>query len=265
MNVWPGRPYPLGATFDGAGTNFALFSQVAERVELCLFDDQGVESRLDLHEVSAQTWHGYLPWVGPGRRYGYRVHGPYEPSQGKRSNPAKLLLDPYARAIEGDVDWNPAVFGYVLGDPAADLSRDDRDSAPFVPRAVVTNPYFDWGSDRPPDISWHDTVVYEVHVKGFTAAHPGVPPELRGTYAGLASPAALDHLTRLGVTAVELLPVHQFVHQQFLVERGLSNYWGYDTIGYLAPHNAYSSSGQRGEQVQEFRQMVQRLHSAGIE
>jgi isoamylase len=262
VKLWPGEPYPLGATYDGVGTNFALFSEVAEKVELCLFDDAGNERRFALPEVTAFVWHGYLPNVGPGQRYGYRVHGPWAPKEGLRGNPAKLLLDPYAKAVDGEVDWDEACFGYRFGKPDA---RNDLDSGAHVPKAVVTNPWFDWRNDRHPRTPWHQTVVYEVHVKGFTQRHPRIPEELRGTYAGLATPQALDHFKRLGVTAVELLPVHQFVHDAHLVERGLRNYWGYNSLGYFAPHNGYSSSGSDGQQVQEFKQMVRTLHDNGIE
>ena len=258
MRAWPGEPSPLGARYDGAGTNFSLFSEVAEKVELCLFDDQGREERVALNEVTAFSWHGYLPGVGPGQRYGFRVHGPWAPDEGHRCNANKLLLDPYARAIEGQPTWAPALYD-------SDGSRCDEDSAPFMPKSVVTSPYFDWREDHRPRIPWHETVVYEVHVKGFTMRHPGIPKELRGTYAGLAAPAAIGHLKALGVTAVELLPVHQFVHAQMLRDRGLHNYWGYDSIGFFAPHNDYSSSGMRGGQVHEFKQMVRALHAAGIE
>ena len=259
---WPGRPYPLGAAYDGGGTNFSLFSEMAEEVELCLFDDDGGEERLRLEEIDAFVWHTYLPAVAPGQRYGYRVHGPWAPERGQRCNPAKLLIDPYAKAIEGEVDWNPACFPYTIGD---ENSRNDDDSAPYVPRSVVHNPYFDWGNDRPPDIQLNESVIYEVHVKGFTARHPDIPQAQRGTYSGLAHPAAIEHLTGLGVTAVELLPVHQFIHDAHLVERGLRNYWGYNSIGFLAPHNSYAATGQRGEQVAEFKAMVRALHEAGIE
>jgi isoamylase len=261
VKIWPGQPYPLGATFDGVGTNFAVFSEVAECVELCLFED-GEERRVELPEVSSYVWHGYLPDVGPGARYGFRVYGPWQPRDGHRCNPAKLLLDPYARAIEGEITWHKAVFPYVWGheDQASRL-----DSAPYVPRSLVINPYFDWGSDRLPRIPLNESIIYEVHVKGFTKLHPDVPDELRGTYAGLAHPAATDHLSKLGVTAVELLPVHQFVQHEHLLEHGLRNYWGYDSIGYFAPHNAYASNPREGRQVQEFKQMVRALHAAGIE
>src|SRR5579859_4657548 len=259
--IWPGEPYPLGAVYDGGGTNFSLFSEVADGVELCLFGDDG-ERRVELTEVDAACWHGYLPSVAPGQRYGYRVHGPWAPERGNRCNPAKLLLDPYAKAIEGQVAWGQACFPYNFGD---ENSRNDDDSAPNVPRSVVHNPYFDWGNDRPPAVPLNESVIYEVHVKGFTVRHPDIPEAQRGTYAGLAHPAAVEYLTRLGITAVELMPVHQFVHDSYLVERGLRNYWGYNSIGYLAPHNEYASSGQRGEQVAEFKTMVRTLHEAGIE
>ncbi len=259
---WPGRPYPLGATFDGAGTNFALFSEVAERVELCLFDEAGSETRHVLPETTGHVWHGYIPTVTPGQRYGYRVHGPWAPGDGQRCNPAKLLLDPYAKAIEGTVTWHEACYPYRPGSPDR---RDDRDSAPHVPRSVVINPFFDWSEDHLPRRSLHESVIYEVHVRGFTMTHPGIPDDVRGTYAGLAHPAALQHLTDLGVTAIELMPVHQFVHDQSLVDRGLRNYWGYNSIGFLAPHNEYASTGQSGDQVGEFKAMVRSLHQAGIE
>jgi glycogen operon protein len=265
MEAWPGEPYPLGASFDGTGANFAIFSEVAERVELCLFDDEGIESRLDLPEQTALCWHGYVPNVRPGQRYGFRVHGPYDPRQGQRCNPAKLLLDPYAKAIEGDVRWNRAIFPYVVGEPELDLTADPTDSGPFMPKSVVIDPWFVWEGDRRLRTPWHDTIIYEVHVKGFTRCHSAIPPELRGTYAGLATPEAIQHFQSLGVTALELLPVHQFVHDDVLSHRGLRNYWGYNSIGYLAPHNEYSSSGERGQQVQEFKRMVKTLHAAGIE
>jgi glycogen operon protein len=263
MEVWPGAAAPFGATYDGGGTNFSVFSEIAEAVELCLFDDEGKdETRITLDEMDAFCWHAYVPTIGPGQRYGFRVHGPWDPGQGLRCNPAKLLLDPYARAIEGQVHWSQPVFGYNFGD---DNSRNDEDSLGSVPLSIVHNPYFDWANDRPPRQPLHETVVYEVHVKGFTVRHPDIPEPLRGTYAGLAHPAALDYLTRLGVTALELQPVHQFVHDSNLVDRGLRNYWGYNSIGFFAPHNEYSSGGSRGEQVQEFKAMVRTLHDAGIE
>ena len=263
MKLRPGRPYPLGATYDGNGTNFALFSEAATRVELCLFDDNGKESHHDLPEMTGFVWHGYATGISPGHRYGFRVHGPYVPAEGKRCNPAKLLLDPYARAVEGLPQWNEALYAYVPGDP--DGAPSNSDSGPFAPRSIVTNPYFDWQDDRQPRHAWNDTIVYEVHVKGFTQTHPDVPEDLRGKYLGLGSRPAIDYLKRLGITAVELLPIHQFVHSQHLVEKKLRNYWGYDSIGFFAPHNEYSSRGQRGQQVQEFKQMVKNLHQADIE
>ena len=262
MRIWPGDPYPLGATYDGAGTNFSIFSEAATGVELCLFDDAGEETRIALTEIDGFVWHGYVPWVSPGQRYGFRVHGPYEPAYGHRCNPAKLLLDPYAKAIEGDVDWNEALFAYRFGDPG---TRNDDDSAPYTPKSVVVNPFFDWGEDRSPRTPYHETVIYEAHVKGLTQRHPGIPERERGTYAGLAHPAMVDHLLELGVTAIELMPVHQFVHDDVLIQRGLSNYWGYNSIGFFAPHNGFAASGGRGEQVQEFKLMVRTMHEAGIE
>jgi isoamylase len=262
MQVWTGSAYPLGATFDGSGTNFTLFSSVAERVELCLFDSVGEETRVELTERDADIWHGYLPSVQPGQRYGFRVHGPYDPDAGHRCNPAKLLLDPYAKAVDGGVDWSPACFAYEWDNPA---KRNNGDSAPHVPKSVVVNPYFDWSEDRSPRTPYHETIVYEAHVKGLTATHPGVPEELRGTYAGLAHPVMIEHFQRLGVTAVELMPVHHFVHDHHLIERGLSNYWGYNSIGFFAPHAAYAASGSDGQQVPEFKAMVRELHRAGIE
>ena len=261
MRIWPGQPYPLGATFDGIGTNFAVFSEVAECVELCLFED-GEEQRIELPEVSSYVWHGYLPDVGPGTRYGFRVQGPWALREGHRCNPAKLLLDPYAKAVEGEINWHKAVFPYVWShhDRASALN-----SAPYVPRSLVINPYFDWNGDRPPRIPLNESIIYEVHVKGFSMRHPDLPEDVRGTYAGLAHPAAVEYLTRLGVTAVELLPVHQFVQHEHLLERGLRNYWGYDSIGYFAPHNEYASNSRDGRQAQEFKQMVKTLHQAGIE
>src|SRR6056297_407217 len=263
MKVWPGLPTPLGATYDGSGTNFSLFSEIAERVELCLFDDGGEEKRIELPEVTGYCWHGYLPKVEPGQRYGFRVHGPWRPAEGHRCNHAKLLLDPYAKAIEGQVKWDEAVFPYRFD--KGPEARSDTDSAPFVPRSVVHQPHFDWGGDRRLQLPWHETVIYEVHVKGFTARHPDIPEDLRGTYAGLAHQASIDYLKDLGVTAVELLPVHQFLHDKHLVDQGLSNYWGYNSIGYFAPHNEYSSETRPGAVVSEFKQMVRALHQAGIE
>ncbi|HEY6102079.1 MAG TPA: glycogen debranching protein GlgX [bacterium] len=264
MNVRPGQPYPLGATYDGAGTNFAVFSEVATQAELCLFGDDGQETRIELPEITGYVWHGYVADVGPGQRYAFRVHGPWQPDRGLRCNPAKLLLDPYAKAIDGQVQWHDAVFPYRLGDSEGDRA-DEQDSAPYVPRSVVVSPFFDWGSDRQPRIPLRETIIYEIHVKGFTRRHPEIPEDLRGSYAGLAHPAAIDHFTSLGITALELLPVHQFVHSKRLVDRGLRNYWGYDSIGYLAPHNEYAAGGSRGQQVAEFKQMVRALHAAGLE
>ncbi|NUS77404.1 MAG: glycogen debranching protein GlgX [Streptomyces sp.] len=253
MPVWNGHPYPLGASFDGKGTNFALFSEVAECVELVLVEDDGSHHSVPLAEVDGFVWHCYLPGIGPGQRYGYRVHGPWQPELGHRCDPAKLLLDPYARAVDGRMDNDPSLY-----DPEAD-------SAGHTLLGVVTDPAFDWGTDSPPRRPYADTVIYEAHVRGLTRTHPDVPAELRGTYAGLAHPAVLDHLTSLGVTAVELMPVHQFVHDGVLQDRGLSNYWGYNTIGFFAPHNAYAAQGGRGGQVAEFKAMVKALHAAGLE
>jgi isoamylase len=266
MEVWPGTPYPLGATWDGAGTNFALFSEVAEQVELCLFDagdaDEDEETRIAVTEVDALVWHCYLPGVEPGQRYGYRVHGPYQPEHGHRCNPSKLLLDPYGKAVEGQVTWHQAVYSYQHGNPSV-LNTDD--SAPYMPRNVVINPYFDWGDDRPPRTPYHETLIYEAHVRGLTMRHPEVAPEQRGSYAALTHPAVIDHLTRLGVTAVELMPVHQCVPEPALVRRGLTNYWGYNTIAFLAPDNRHSSSGTPYGHVAEFKAAVKALHAAGIE
>ena len=263
MDIWPGHPYPLGASFEGTGTNFSLFSDVAERVELCLFDGHGVETRVELPEQTALCWHGYVPNIYPGQRYGFRVYGPYDPGRGLRCNPQKLLLDPYAKAFEGQVRWDPAVYGYPAG--GEDLARDDRDSAPYMPKCVVINPWFNWNGDHRPGTPWHQTVIYETHAKGFTKLHPGVPESTRGTYLGLCHPAVMDHYQELGITAVELMPVHQFIHDQRLVDAHLRNYWGYNSIGYYAPHNEYSSTGQLGQQVNEFKEMVRTLHRAGIE
>lgn len=262
MQLWPGNAYPLGATYDGSGVNFALFSEVAERVELCLIDDEGNEKRLEITEVDGYVWHAYIPGLQPGQRYGYRVHGPYDPASGHRCNPNKLLLDPYAKAIEGLSSGDEALFSYTFDNPT---SYNDTDSLGHTMLSVVINPFFDWGHDRPPRHEYHDSVIYETHVKGLTQTHPDIPPELRGSYAALAHPATIDHLKRLGVTAVELLPVHQFVQDFHLIDKGLRNYWGYNTIGFLAPHNEYSASGERGQQVTEFKSMVKALHEADIE
>jgi isoamylase len=265
LEVWPGRPFPLGATSAADGTNFAVASEIAEGVTLCLFDKSGAEQQLPLNECDAGVWHGFVPGVGAGQRYGYRVYGPYEPANGLRCNPNKLLLDPYARAIAGDIEWNEALFAYVPGDSESFSSLD---SAPEVPRSLVVDDGFDWGDDHPPAIPYSDTIIYETHVKGFTQLHPGVPPKLRGTYAGLAAPKALQHLVRLGVTAVELLPVHQHVDDAFLRSKGLDNYWGYSSLGFFAPHAGYSAevrAGRVGGQVAEFKAMVKALHAAGLE
>jgi isoamylase len=266
MRIWPGRPYPLGATWDGMGVNFALFSEHATKVELCLFDsaDAPKESqRIVLPESTDQVWHGYLPDAKPGQVYGYRVHGPYAPKEGHRFNPHKVVLDPYAKAIARDVLWDDALFGFVQGQEDAD-TMDVRDTAAFAPLARVTESAFTWGDDRPPRIPWHDTVVYEVHVKGFTRQHPGVPEHLRGTYAGLASPASIAHLRSLGVTAVELMPVHYHIDDRFLVDQGRVNYWGYNTLGYFAPEPRYAATGSQWA-VHEFKSMVRTLHAEGLE
>ncbi|WP_246268235.1 glycogen debranching protein GlgX [Nonomuraea typhae] len=262
IEVWPGEPYPLGASWDGVGTSFALYSEVAERVEVCLFDDERRETRIELPEVDGYVWHGYLPGIMPGQRYGFRVHGPYDPASGVRCNPAKLLLDPYAKAVEGDIAWNEALFSYHFDDPG---TLNTGDSAPYMPRSVVINPFYEWGADRPPRTPYHRTLIYEAHVRGMTMLHPAVPPEERGGYTALAHPAVIEHLLSLGVTALLLMPVHQFFSEHPLIERGLVNYWGYNSLAYFAPHNAYSRSGQRGQQVIEFKDMVRRLHEAGIE
>ena len=267
MQTWPGQPYPLGATYDGTGVNFALFSEVAEKVELCLIDDAGAEVRIALPEVDGFVWHGFIPGIQPGQRYGFRVHGPYEPDHGHRCNPAKLLLDPYAKAIDGEMDGDPSLFSYEFDDPRAGLDgvANDLDSLGHTLMSVVVNPFFDWGQDRLPHHEYHESVIYEAHVKGLTMLHPDVPQEIRGTYAGIAHPAVIDHLTSLGVTAIELMPVHQFVQDFTLLDKGLRNYWGYNTIGFLAPHNEYAAYGTRGQQVTEFKGMVKALHEARIE
>ena len=262
MDTYPGKPYPLGATYDGAGVNFALFSEVADRVELCLIDEQGAETRLELIEVDGYVWHTYIPNMQPGQRYGYRVHAPYNPANGHRGNPAKLLIDPYAKALDGQPDGDESLYSYRFSDPDA-FNGDD--SLGHTMLSVVTNPYFDWGQDRPPGHGYHESVFYEMHVKGLTMTHPGIPDELRGTYLGVAHPAIIDHLTSLGVTAVELLPVHQFVNDSYLVDQGLSNYWGYNTIGFLAPHNGFANGTSPGQQMLQFKTMVKALHGAGIE
>jgi isoamylase len=264
IKILPGKPYPLGATWDGKGVNFALFSENAKAVDLCLFENPAPgakETRFTVPEQTAHVWHCYIPGIMPGQAYGWRVYGLYEPYLGQRFNPNKLLLDPYAKTISGQISWNDAVLGFVPGTDA----MDTRDSAPYVPKAIVIDPTFDWGDDKRPETPLHRSVIYEMHVKGFTAVHPLIDPAVRGTYAGLATPPALDYFKKLGITAVELLPIHHFINDNFLVEKSLSNYWGYQTLGYLAPHGEYSSSGKLGQQVVEFKQMVKALHAAGIE
>ncbi|PWW64752.1 glycogen debranching protein GlgX [Actinokineospora spheciospongiae] len=262
MRPWPGTPYPLGATYDGAGTNFALFSEVATRVDLCLFDHDGTEHRVRLPEVDGFVWHAYLPGVLPGQKYGYRVTGPHNPEQGLRCNPNKLLIDPYAKAVDGEVDWDQSVFGYQFGEPE---QRNDEDSARHTAKSVVINPFFDWANDRPPKTPYNESVIYEAHVRGLTMRHPDVPEEMRGTYAGLAHPSVVEHLKKLGVTAIELMPVHEFLHDHGLQEKGLRNYWGYNTIGFFAPHSGYATSTEQGAHVAEFKSMVRTLHDANIE
>ncbi|MFZ0668157.1 MAG: glycogen debranching protein GlgX [Acidimicrobiales bacterium] len=267
MRVWPGTPHPLGATWDGEGVNFALFSENATGVELCLFDDPedpNESTNITMPEATDRVWHAYLPDARPGCAYGYRVSGPYAPEEGHRFNPAKLLIDPYAKAVTGAIQWSDEVFGYKLGSPEADLERDDRDSAPVMPRSLVIDPAFTWGDDRPPRTPWNRTVIYECHVKGMTVRHPGVPEGLRGTFLGLSSDAVIDHLLSLGITAVELMPVHHFVPEHHLIERGLTNYWGYNSIAFFAPHVSYAT-GRMGQQVTEFKSMIKTLHRAGIE
>ena len=268
MKVCPGQPYPLGATWDGRGVNFALFSEHATRVDLCLFDSVRATREalcITLPEQTDMAWHGYLPGVRPGQLYGYRVHGPYEPEAGHRFNPAKVVVDPYAKAVARAVRWDDAMFGYRIGDPAKDSSRDDRDSAAVAPLAAVVDPAFAWGADRRPRTPWHDTVIYEAHVKGFTARHPDIPPRLRGTYAALATQPVIEHLQSLGVTALELMPVHHHSYDRHLVERGLTNYWGYNTLSFFAPDLRYSARHRPLGSVREFKTMVRALHAAGIE
>jgi len=263
LEVWPGKAYPLGATYDGYGTNFALFSEAAEKVELCLFDAAGDQTAcITLPEVDGFVWHGFIPSIEPGQRYGYRVHGPYDPENGLRCNPNKLLLDPYAKAIDGSFEWDQSLFSYNFGDPD---SRNDDDSAANMPKCVVINPYFDWGVDRPPNHEYADSVIYEAHVKGLTMTHPDIPEQIRGTYAAVAHPAIIEHLKSLSITAIELMPVHHFANDSTLVDKGLSNYWGYNTIGFFAPDFKYSSNPNPGGQVQEFKAMVRALHEANIE
>ncbi|WP_288295748.1 glycogen debranching protein GlgX [uncultured Bifidobacterium sp.] len=265
MQIRPGSMYPLGAHYDGAGVNFSIYSQVADKVELCLFDDQDRETRIEMTEQNSYVWHNYLPGIQPGQRYGYRVYGPYDPNRGLRCNPNKLLLDPYAYAIEGNIDSDESLFSYWFKSPNDNSAMNTLDSAGHTMKSVVVNPYFDWGADRHPNIPYHDSVIYEAHVRGMTNLNVDVPPDIRGTYAGLAYPSVIEYLKKLGVTTIELMPIHQYVNDTFLQEKGLSNYWGYNTIGFFAPHNAYSSSGQRGEQVNEFKSMVKAYHNAGME
>lgn len=265
MQIRPGSMYPLGASYDGAGVNFALYSQVAQKVELCLFDEHDAETRIEMTEQNSYVWHNYIPGLQPGQRYGYRVYGPYDPMHGLRCNPNKLLLDPYAKAIEGNIDGDESLFSYWFKSPDDTSAMNDLDSAAHTMKSAVINPYFDWGNDQHPYISYHDSVIYEAHVRGMTNLNMDVPPDIRGTYAGLAYPSVIEYLKKLGITAIELMPIHQFVNDSFLQEKGLSNYWGYNTIGFFAPHNAYSSSGERGEQVNEFKSMVKAYHRAGME
>ena len=260
--VWPGEPYPLGSTYDGAGTNFALFSDVAEKVELCLISAEGEETRIELEEVDAHIWHCYIPSIMPGQRYAYRVHGPFDPANGKRCDPNKLLVDPYAKAFDGEFDGHPSLFNYDIHDHS---KRNTEDSLGHTMTSVVINPFFDWGADRAPRTPYNETVIYEAHVKGMTMTHPDIPEELRGTYAGIAHPAIIDYLKDLGVTAIELMPVHQFLQDDHLREKGLRNYWGYNTFGFLAPHQDYSASQKPGGAVSEFKGMVRAFHDAGIE
>ncbi len=268
MKIWPGKPYPLGATWDGAGVNFALFTENADHVELCLFDalrGEPDETRIKMLDHTDQVWHVYLPEARPGQFYGYRVHGPYEPEKGNRFNPSKLLLDPYAKAIAGDVQWDDSLYGYTVDHSEEDISRDDRDSSSYIPKCVVIDPAFDWEDDRLPAIPLHKSLIYELHVKGFTARHPNVPPEIRGTYSGLVCDEMIGYIRSLGVTAVELMPVHHFVSERPLVKKGLTNYWGYNSIGFFAPCSCYSSSGISGQQITEFKTMVKKFHREGIE
>jgi isoamylase len=265
--VWPGTAYPLGATYDGLGTNFSLFSEVAEKVELCLIDRDGSEQRIRLDEVDGFVWHTYLPTITPGQRYGFRVYGPWDPAKGLRCDPSKLLLDPYGKSFQGDFDFGPALFSYdvTAEDDSASGERPMIDSVGHTMTSVVINPFFDWTSDRPPRTPYHETIIYEAHVKGMTQTHPGIPKELRGTYAGLAHPVIIEYLKSLNVTAIELMPVHQFMHDQRLLDLGLRNYWGYNTFGYFAPHYRYAAIRRAGGAVAEFKGMVRILHEFGIE
>src|SRR5688572_16762859 len=268
MRVWPGRPYPLGATWDGRGVNFALYSENATKVELCLFDSPEAKTaseRVELKEHTDMVWHIYLPDARPNQLYGYRVHGPYEPRQGHRFNPNKVVMDPYAKSVARMIRWGDEMFGYRVGDPEADLSFDDRNSAPFAPLAAVVDPAFTWGDDRPPRTPWHRTVIYEMHVRGFSKRHPRIPEHLRGTYEALTTEPALEHLKQLGVTAVELMPVHHHARDRHLEEKGLTNYWGYNSYGYFAPERRFAASMTPAGSVREFKRMVRALHAAGIE
>ncbi|HUQ65469.1 MAG TPA: alpha-amylase family glycosyl hydrolase, partial [Flavitalea sp.] len=266
--IYPGGPYPLGATWDGEGVNFAVFAENAEGMDLCLFnslDSKNEEERIRFTEVSHHVWHIYIPGLKPGQLYGFRAHGPYEPSLGLRYNPNKLLIDPYAKAISSPVVWNEALFGYIMGHSEEDLSFSETDSAPFAPRSVVIDPNFDWQGDKRPNVPYHKTIIYEAHVKGFTKTHPGIPEEIRGTYTAIAHPVTIDYLKNLGISAIELMPVHHFINDKTLLDKGLNNYWGYNSIGFFAPDIRYSRSGTTGGQVNEFKEMVKELHKAGIE
>jgi len=264
--TYPGSPFPLGATWDGEGVNFALFSEKATAVDLCLFDSKtNREQKIRVKEIDNHIWHLYIPGLMPGQLYGYRVYGPYEPQNGDRFNPNKLLIDPYAKALSGRVEWHNAIFGYEVGHPEEDLSFSEEDSAPYVPKGVVIDPSFDWENDKAPKIPYHQSIIYEAHVKGLTQLHPDIPEEIRGTYSAIAHPVMIQYLKELGITAIELMPVHQFVNDGFLRDKGLTNYWGYNTIGFFAPDIKYSGSGHLGGQVAEFKTMVKELHKAGIE
>ena len=263
--IWPGKPYPLGATWDGQGVNFAIFSENATAVELCLFDADGTETRASMPEQTDNVWHVFIPGLQPGQRYGFRVYGAYEPEFGLRFNPHKLLVDPYAKALDGIEQWDDALFGYTIGDEYEDLTPDERDSALFIPKSVVIDLSFNWDAEKRLNTPLHKSLIYEIHVKGFTKCHPELPENLRGTYAGLAHPATISYLQSLGITAVELLPVHQRIDDRHLVKQGLANYWGYNTLAYFAPDVRYASSPNPGDQVREFKAMVKTLHAAGIE
>ena len=265
MEIWPGQSYPLGSTYDGAGTNFALFSDIADKVELCLLDSENNETRVELTEVDANIWHAYLPGIQPGQRYGYRVHGPYDPANGHRCDPNKLLVDPYSRAFDGDYDGDPSLFSYDITNPDRPEGRNTEDSLGHTMKSVVVNPFFDWGDDKAPKIPYNESVIYEGHVKGLTMTHPDIPENIRGTYAGLAHPAIIEYLQNLGITALELMPIHQFFQDDRLRELGLRNYWGYNTLGFFAPQQDYSASTRPGDAVSEFKGMVRAYHEAGIE